>query len=141
MDQFTRAVLRRAALPTAVVGLAVTAATWVGMGSAAGIGALLATAIVVVFFLVGQVVLGRILTHSPELGLTAAMTLYLLKIGVLLMLLVLLKGTTAFDTKIFAVTILACTLVWTIAEVWTFSRSRVLVIEPGSGPGSTPSDT
>lgn len=134
MDQFTATIVRGAALPTAVIGLLISAALWAFMGSAAGIGALLGTVIVVVFFMIGQLVLGAVLKHNPQMGLTVAMTLYIFKIGVLLGLLLLLSDTSAFDTKAFAMTILACTLVWTICEVVIFAKTKVLYVEPDNVP-------
>ncbi|MFN8126818.1 MAG: hypothetical protein U0R64_09980 [Candidatus Nanopelagicales bacterium] len=134
MDQFTRTIIRGAALPTVVVGLVITAAAWALQGSPGGIGALLGTVVVVVFFMAGQLLLGAVLKHNPQAGLMVAMTLYIVKIGVLLALLLMLQGTTAFNTKAFALTILACTLVWTICEVVIFSRTKVLYVEPDNVP-------
>lgn len=134
MDQFTRTIVRGAALPTALAGLAITAGSWALQGSAGGVGALVATVIVVVFFMIGQLVLGAVLKHNPQMGLTVAMTLYIIKIGVLLGLLLALQGTTAFNTKTFALTILACTLVWTACEVVIFARTKVLYVEPDNVP-------
>jgi ATP synthase protein I len=87
-----------------------------------------------VFVLAGQFVLARVLRSNPAMGLSVAMVLYLLKIGVLLIMLLLLQGATAFDTKAFAFTILVCTLVWTAAEVWVLATSKVLVVEPDNVP-------
>ncbi len=134
MDQFTRTIIRGAALPTALVGLGVTGIVWALQGSSGGIGALLGTVVVVVFFMAGQLVLGAVLKTNPQAGLMVAMTLYIVKIGVLLGLLLMLRGTTAFDTKTFALTILACTLVWTVCEVVIFSRTKVLYVEPDNVP-------
>ena len=89
---------------------------------------------VVVFFMAGQLVLGAVLKTNPQAGLMVAMTLHIVKIGVLLGLLLMLRGTTAFDTKTFALTILACTLVWTVCEVVIFSRTKVLYVEPDNVP-------
>jgi ATP synthase protein I len=66
------------------------------------------------------------------MALTMALTIYLLKIGVLLVILVLFADTTAFDTKAFALAILICTLVWTVMEVWIFGTTKVLYVEPDS---------
>jgi ATP synthase protein I len=62
------------------------------------------------------------------------MTTYLVKIGVLFGLVIVLQGTTAFNTKVFATTIVACTLAWTVVEVWVFARTKVLYVEPGQRP-------
>jgi len=134
MDDFTRLIVRGAALPTAVAGLLVTAFCLIVIDTQAAIGALLATVVVVVFFMVGQLVLGHVLRTNPMMGMSVAMLLYIVKIGVLLGLLIVLQGSTAFNTKAFAATILITTLVWTSAEVWIFSRTKVLYVEPDSVP-------
>ena len=67
MDQFTRTIVRGAALPTAAIGVVISAVVWATMGSSAGIGALLGTVIVVVFFMIGQLVLGGVLKHNPQI--------------------------------------------------------------------------
>ena len=104
------------------------------------IGAAFGAAIVVIFFTIGQVILNRVLQSNPTMAMTVAMTMYLVKIAVLFGLLLIFKNTTAFDTKVFALSVLVCTLVWTAAEVWAFGNEKVLYVEPGSGPTYTPTD-
>lgn len=136
MDQFTRTILLRAALPTAVVGLIVAAVAWVTMGTTAGVGALIGVVFVVPFFSIGQAVLAGVLRKNPAMGMSVAMLLYLVKIGVLAILLVVLSDTSLFDTKAFAVNILICTLVWTGAEVWILANSKILYVDPDNVPES-----
>ncbi len=133
------AILRGAAVPTAAVGAVAIVLGGIFAGGSGALGALVGTVIVLVFFLVGQLVLGWVLHNNPQLALTVAMGLYLVKIGFLLVLLLLLAGTTAFNTKVFALAILACTLTWTASEVAVFSRTKMLIIEPGvTPPGFAP---
>lgn len=134
MDGFTRAIVRGAALPTAAAGVLAAVVAGAVIGTAGAVGALLGALVVVVFFMAGQLVLASVLRSNPAMGMSVAMVLYLIKIGVLLALLLLLQGVTIFDTKAFAFTILVCTLVWTAAEVWVFAKSNVLVVEPDKVP-------
>lgn len=97
------------------------------------LGSAIGTLIVVAFFTVGQLIVGAVLRSNPEMATTVALMVYLVKIGVLLLFIILFQGTTAFDTKVFALTVVACTLAWTIAEVWVFARTKVLYVDPG-GP-------
>ena len=62
-------------------------------------------------------------------------------IAILFVLLLLFKDTQAFDTKVFAATIVSCTVVWLVAETWAFATAKVLYVEPGSGPDVRPVDT
>ena len=93
---------------------------------------------VLVFFSVGQVVLGAVLKNNPQNAMLVAMTLYLVKIGVLLGLLLVLQDATFFAPKVFAAVILACTLTWTFVEVWVFSKTKVLYVDPAQGSAGPP---
>ena len=132
-------VLFRAGVVTAVAGVVVVIIAAVMSGGSAALGAFLGTALVIVFFSVGQFALGSVLRNNPQMALTMALTIYLVKIGVLLLILVLFADTTAFDTKTFALAILVCTLVWTVMEVWIFGTTKVLHVEPNS-TGDSPSE-
>ena len=127
-------ILRRAGGVTAVVGVIAMVVGQIMAGTQGFIGAAVAAVIVIVFFSAGQFVLGRVLATNPQIALTVALTLYLAKIGVLLILIIVLAGTTAFNTNVFALTILACTLAWTMAEVWIFGTTKVLYVDPKAGP-------
>ena len=94
------------------------------------LGAAIGTVIVVAFFTVGQVVVGAVLRTAPQMAMSVALMVYLVKIGILFIFIILFQGTTAFDTKVFALTIVACTLAWTVAEVWIFARTKVLYVDP-----------
>lgn len=135
MASIDAAVLRGAIPATLVVG---AIGTGIGAAVSGGLGALggiLGTVIVVAFFSLGQGVLGYVLRTNPQMAMSVALLVYLVKIGLLFIFLLIFQGTTAFDTRVFAGTIVACTLTWTAAEVWVFARTKVLTIEPGSGPG------
>lgn len=126
--------MRSAALPTAVAGVLTAVIGLFVAGGDALAGALAGTVVVVAFFMVGQVVLAAVLRSNPQMGMPVAMALYVAKIGVLLVLLMLLQGTTLFNTRAFALTILICTLVWTVAEVLILARSKVLYVDPDNVP-------
>ena len=113
-----------------MVGVVGTIIGSVVAGAPGFIGGALGTVIVLVFFSVGQLVLGSVLKNNPQNAMMVAMALYLVKIGVLLVLLLLLQDATFFAPKVFAAVIVSCTLAWTFAEVWVFSRTKVLYVEP-----------
>ena len=70
---------------------------------------------------------------NPQMAMTVALTIYLVKIGVLFVLIIAFADTTAFNTRVFAGTIVAGTLAWTVAEVWVFARTKVLYVDPEAG--------
>lgn len=134
MPSIDALVLRRAGGITVVVGLLAVVVGYLVDGTKGLIGAALGAVIVIVFFTVGQLIVGSVLRNNPEMAMTVAMTTYLVKIGVLFGLVIVLQGTTAFNTKVFATTIVACTLAWTVAEVWVFAKTKVLYVEPERRP-------
>jgi ATP synthase protein I len=123
-------VLQRAGVGTLVAGGIVVAISAAVAGGSGALGATLGTILVIAFFSVGQFVLGAVLKSNPQMALTMALTLYLVKVGVLLLIIVLFADTTLFDTKTFAAAILTGTLVWTLLEVWIFGTTKVLYVEP-----------
>ncbi len=123
-------VLRRAGISTAAVGLVGTVVGFAVDALPGGLGGIFATVLVVVFFSVGQFVLGSVLKSNPQMAMTVALMTYLVKIGVLFVLIIAFANTTLFNTQVFAATIVACTLAWTVAEVWVFARTKVLYVEP-----------
>lgn len=130
MPSIDSLVLLRAGSVTLLVGVVGTVIGGIVAGVPGVIGGILGTLIVLVFFTVGQVVLGAVLKNNPQNALMVAMTIYIIKIAILLGLLLLLQDATFFAPKVFAATIVACTLAWTFVEVWVFSRTNVLYVEP-----------
>ena len=132
MPSIDRLVLRVSIPVTVAVGIvaAIIGALVASDPGKALLGAAIGTLIVVAFFTVGQVAVGAVLRNAPQMAMSVALMVYLLKIGVLFIFIILFQGTTAFDTKVFALTIVACTLAWTVAEVWIFARTKVLYVDP-----------
>ena len=131
-------ILGGAGVPALVAGAACTliAALVAPPAGKAVIAGVFATIVVIAFFSVGQVVLGRTLRNNPQMAMSVALVIYLAKIGVLFVLILLFADTDLFNTKVFALTIVVCTIVWTISEVVIFARTKALTIVPGSGPGN-----
>lgn len=132
MPSIDRLVLRVSIPVTVAVGIvaAIIGALVASDPGKALLGAAIGTVIVVAFFTVGQVVVGAVLRTAPQMAMSVALMVYLVKIGILFIFIILFQGTTAFDTKVFALTIVACTLAWTVAEVWIFARTKVLYVDP-----------
>ena len=123
-------VLLRAGGLTLALGIVSTVVGGILQGSKGVIAGALGTVLLIVFFCVGQLILGSVLKNNPQNALMVAMALYIVKIGVLLGLLLLLQHATFFAPRVFAATIVVCTLTWTFVEVWYFSRTKVLYVEP-----------
>lgn len=119
---------------TVAVGLLATVIGGVLEGGKGVLAGVMGTIVVVAFFAGGQIVVGRVLRNNPALALNAALLVYVVQIGLLFLLLALLKDATFFAPKVFAATVLACSLTWIAGAVIGFSRSRPLYVEPGTGP-------
>lgn len=124
----------RAAIPTAIAGAVVAVVGLATRGSAGLVGGLVGAVLVLAFFSLGQVVLHRVIETNPQAAMSVAMVMYLVKIGVLFLLLMVFQNTTLFDTKVFAGGIVACTLVWLAAETWAYATTKVLYVDPQRPP-------
>lgn len=131
----TARTLRRPVIGTAVVGIigTVWGVVWVGVpGVVAG---LMATAVVLLFFGLGQLAVQKVLANNPALGLNAALGVYLGQILVLFILLLVLRDATFFNPRVFAGTIVACALTWTALIVTGLAKQPQVYVEPESTLG------
>lgn len=131
-----RLVLLRSGILTLAAGIVVSVIAALTVGVPGLVGAIFATLVVLVFFSAGQLTLGRVLRNNPQMALSVALVIYLAKIGALFVLIILFADTTLFDTKTFALTVVICTIAWTIVEVFTFARTKVLYVDPSADQGA-----
>ena len=123
-------VARRAAALT-VIAAAVMVGLSAGLVGIKGlVGALVGVAIVAVFFGISIAVVGRAAKVSPQAMMVAALATFLVKIIALAFVVSAMNGTTAFSTKTVGFTAIGCILVWSVAQVITAMRVRMLYVEP-----------
>ena len=125
-------VVRRAGALTAVAAAIMVAVSAAVVGVKGLIGALIGVAIVIVFFGISVVVVGRAARISPPAMMLAAMITYLVKIVALAIVLSALNGTTAFSTRALGFTAIGCILVWSATQVITTIKLKMLYVEPDS---------
>ena len=130
--------LRIPIISVTITGLVVTVLAYIFAGVNGLVAGLIGTIVVVAFFGGGQYVVTRVLRNNPMIAMNTALLVYLVQMAVMFGLILLLQDATFFNPKAFALTIVACALVWTVAMVIAMTRSKVLYVEPGSGPGQTP---
>jgi ATP synthase protein I len=122
------AMLRAALIPTLVVGSGATVIGGVFVGANGVWAALIGTALVVVFFGLGILLLGRTAGREPAVTLVAALGLYVGKVVVIGGTFITLDATGALrgfaDHLVLGVTVIACTLAWTIGEMYGAVRAR-----------------
>ncbi len=130
-------ILRGAAIPTAVVGVILAVAFTLLAGPKGLVGSVLGLAVVVAFFTVGLLVVTWAARTNPYALMNIALLSYLVKVGLLGVLLITLRGVTVFDTKAFGWSALVSTLVWVAAEVRAFVRMKIFYTEPVAAEGKS----
>jgi ATP synthase protein I len=94
------------------------------------LGSALGAALVLVFFAISIAAVSRAEKVSPRAMMITALTTYLVKILVLVVLVAKFSTTTAFNGRLFGLTAIVCVLVWTGAQVFWSMRLKVLYVEP-----------
>jgi ATP synthase protein I len=123
-------IVRRSVVTTAAVG-AVMIVVSVAVGGTKGlIGAVLGIALVAVFFGISVTAVARAARKSPQAMMITALTTYIVKILLLLFFVVRFAGTTAFSSRLFGVTALACILAWSASQVLWSMRLKAPYVEP-----------
>ena len=130
--QATSVVLRAAVVPTLVVGVLAVILGAVLKGGNGALGAFLGATISIVFFAGGQWAIDKVLAGNPDTAMAGALLVYVVQILVLFVLIAVLKDATWLDGRVFAATIVACTLTWVGASVVAWNRTKVLYVEPVS---------
>jgi ATP synthase protein I len=123
-------IVRRSAAVTAATAAVMVAVSAAVAGGKGVLGALLGTALVVVFFAISVVAVSAAARVSPQAMMITAIGTYVIKILVLVLLLSRYSSTTAFSPRMFGLTALACILAWTFSQVAWSMRLRVPYVEP-----------
>ena len=126
-------VLRSAAIPTAAAGVVAVAVGALVGGSKGGIGAAIGVAVVIGFFSAGIVALQKSAKAFPHLFQAMGLLVYTTQLLLLAIVLVLFKGTTLFDLRAFAFSLVGTTIVWVIAQVRAHMKAKILYVDPNAG--------
>jgi ATP synthase protein I len=123
-------IARRSAL-TAALAAAVMVALSALLGGGKGLaGALIAVALVTLFFGVSVLTVGRAARVSPQAMMATAVGVYLGKILVLLILVGQFQNSTAFSGRLFGLTAIVCVLAYSASQVVWSMRLKVPYVEP-----------
>jgi ATP synthase protein I len=123
-------VIRRSALITAVAAVAMIAISAAASGAKGAFGALIGIAVVVVFFGISVVVVGRAAKINPQVMMVAALGSYLIKFVALAALMIWLGHSTAFSGRLLGLTAIVCILTWSTAQVITAMKLKIPYVEP-----------
>ena len=138
-DQYTAAAMdsRMLWIPLAcvtVVGIITTIVCVIVAGGPGLTAGVIGTLVVGAFFGGGQYVVSRVLRNNPMVAMNTALLVYVVQMAVLFGLLLVLRDATFFAPKAFAATVVICAFTWTIAMLVVMTKTKVLYVEPGSGP-------
>jgi len=123
-------IIRRSALVTAPVALLLIVLGALLGGTKGLLGAALGVALVIAFFGISVLVVGRFARVSPQAMMMAAIATYLIKILVLLFLVGRFQDSTAFNPRIFGITAIVCVLTYSAAQMIWSMRLKMLYVEP-----------
>ncbi|HZR53555.1 MAG TPA: hypothetical protein VFB06_29125 [Streptosporangiaceae bacterium] len=123
-------VARRAAALTAIAAAIMVGVSAALVGTKGLIGALIGVAIVVVFFGISIVVVGRAAKVSPQAMMVAALGTFLVKIVGLALIVKALNGATAYSTHTVGFVAIGCILVWSAAQIFAAVKVKLLYVEP-----------
>jgi ATP synthase protein I len=123
------AMQRHAAIITVVVAVVALVVAFAVRGGPGLIGALVGAVIGGGLGWLGTWVMARTARASPAGVMIGAMAAFGMKILVMLVFLLVFQGTTLFDNRSFAFTLLATTAAWIIGEVAGFVRTRIPAVD------------
>jgi len=130
MPAYYAVILRRSAMLTAPVALLMIVLGGVLGGAKGLLGAALGVALVIAFFGISVLVVGRAAKVSPQAMMAAAVGTFLVKIIVLIILLGSFQNSTAFNDKLFGLTVIVCVLAYSAAQMISSMRLKMPYVEP-----------
>ncbi|OEU85699.1 hypothetical protein DB35_13005 [Streptomyces abyssalis] len=135
-------ILRGAAVFAAPVGVVATVVSALTAGGKGLIGALVAVAVVAVFFGLGFAALMRITQDKPQVTMMAGMLVYTVQMLLIGVFIIVFSGTTLFNSRAFALTLLVTALAWVGGQVRQSLTSKMLYVDPvPSAPAKEPAHT
>jgi ATP synthase protein I len=135
-------ILRGAAVFAAPVGVTATVVSALVAGGKGLVGALVALAVVTVFFGLGFAALMRITQDKPQVTMMAGMLVYTVQMLLIGVFIIAFSGTTLFNSRAFALSLLVTALAWVGGQVRHSLTSKMLYVDPvPSVPAKDPART
>jgi ATP synthase protein I len=129
-------ILRGALIATALALPLAVLLGWLGAGAKGAVGAGLGMALAAAFFSVTAVVVDAAARISNQLILPAALGTYVVKLVLLMVGLLVLADTTAFNRTAFGLAVVAGTCVYLVAEIRMALRARIPLVVIGDDGSS-----
>ncbi|GII61618.1 hypothetical protein Skr01_17030 [Sphaerisporangium krabiense] len=123
-------ILRAAAMPAALAGLIAVVAAAFAEGAKGALGAGIGVLVVAAFFTISLIAVTYAARVSPTMMMAAALGTFLTKILLLAVTLEYFADATVWHPGAFTLTVIACTICWTIGEARGFLKLKILYVDP-----------
>ncbi|GAA2559262.1 MULTISPECIES: hypothetical protein [Streptomyces] len=124
--------LLQCAVPTAAAGAVAVAVSGAVAGGKGALGAAVGAVLAILFMGVGLYVLQWTAKSLPQLFQAMGLMLYVAQLLLLMIFVALFKGTSLFNPKAFAVSLVAATLVWMAAQARAHMKAKLFYVDPDS---------
>ena len=126
------AMLRGAVVPSLVAVPVISGIASVWRGEHATLSALVGALVALVIFGVGLFAITRVVDGQPGFSMAGAMIVYFGQLIAVMFVIVLLRGASWLDGRVFAASVLAEALVWQIGQITGFLRGRHQIYDGSS---------
>jgi ATP synthase protein I len=124
--------LLQIAVPTATAGAIAIAVSAAVAGGKGALGAAVGTVLAILFMGIGLYVLQWTAKTLPQLFQAMGLMLYMAQLLLLLIFVAVFKGTSLFNGKAFAASLIVATVVWMVAQARAHMKAKIFYVEPDS---------
>jgi ATP synthase protein I len=129
------------AVPTAAAGVVAVAVSAAVAGGKGAIGAAVGALLAMLFMGIGLYVLQWTAKTLPQLFQAMGLMLYVAQLLLLMIFVALFKGTSLFNGKAFALSLVVATVVWMAAQARAHMKAKIFYIDPDSAKSEKPEKT
>jgi ATP synthase protein I len=133
--------LLQIAVPTAICGVIAVAVSAAVAGGKGAIGAAVGTALAILFMGLGLYVLQWTAKTLPQLFQAMGLMLYVAQLLLLMIFVALFNGTSLFNGKAFALSLVVATVVWMATQARAHMKSKIFYVDPDSAKSERPEKT
>ncbi|MET8245793.1 hypothetical protein ABZV31_16030 [Streptomyces sp. NPDC005202] len=129
------------AVPTAAVGVVAVAVSGAVAGGKGALGAAVGVLLAMLFMGIGLYVLQWTAKTLPQLFQAMGLMLYVAQLLLLMIFVALFKGTSLFNPKAFAISLVVATVVWMAAQARAHMKAKIFYVDPESEKSEKPEKT
>ncbi|MDX2595257.1 hypothetical protein PV343_23855 [Streptomyces sp. WI03-4A] len=122
--------LLQIAVPSAAAGVIAVAVSAAVAGGKGALGAAVGAVIAILFMGIGLYVLQRTAKTLPQLFQAMGLMLYMAQLLLLFIFVAVFKGTSLFNPKAFALSLVVTTVVWMAAQARAHMKAKIFYVDP-----------